>query len=190
MIVVLLGETSSGKDFFMKRLLQELPSLNRVVTYTSRPPRKEEKDEVDYYFVSKEKMLDMIAHNELLEHTVYNTIHGEWIYGTHVNSFQQRAKDHLCILDYEGYKRVKKMYADEVVGILFHRDYEARKASYLTRGGDLEEFLRRNKDDREKFLEAANDNDLYHVVNDFNRTDEIIKMLKCIISLGGENYEI
>ncbi|MGL5649880.1 MAG: guanylate kinase, partial [Clostridium sp.] len=58
-IVVLIGRSGCGKDFFMKKLIGEL-TIKPVVTYTSRPKRDGELNGKDYYFVTKEEFDKMV----------------------------------------------------------------------------------------------------------------------------------
>ncbi|MGL5766830.1 MAG: hypothetical protein ACRCX8_14425 [Sarcina sp.] len=176
-IVVLIGRSGCGKDFFMKKLIGEL-IIKPVVTYTSRPKRDGELNGKDYYFVTKEEFDKMVKDNDFIEHISYNTIHGEWSYGTHQNSFQNDEVDHIVILDYKGYLKVRKMYPKRVIGFMIHLDKEVRKVNYIERGGSIEEFERREHDDNVKFNKASEDYSLYHINNDYGKTNDRIKLIK------------
>ena len=57
-IFCLMGKSSCGKDTLYKRILSDssLP-LKTLIPYTTRPPRKEERNGVEYYFLTEEEEL-------------------------------------------------------------------------------------------------------------------------------------
>ena len=72
MIVVLLGKTSSGKDTVCNQLIQK--GYKKLVTYTTRPMRPGEIQDVTYHFISDEDFYDKINSNFFAEWKVYQTI--------------------------------------------------------------------------------------------------------------------
>jgi len=54
-MIVLVGASASGKSTLQKAMIEHSENLKKVVTYTTRPPRKGEKNGVDYHFVSEKK---------------------------------------------------------------------------------------------------------------------------------------
>ena len=52
-MVILVGASASGKTE-VARYLQAVYGMRKATTTTSRPPRKGERDGIDYFFVSKE----------------------------------------------------------------------------------------------------------------------------------------
>lgn len=164
-IVVIMGKTSCGKTYLMNKLIEKLPNLNKVVTYTSRPPRENEQNGIDYWFASREEMLDMISNGDMLEWASYNTIYGEWLYGTHYLSFSNDEKEYIVVLDYEGFKKVQRIFPNRVIGFMIHLDDDIREFECMKRGTSIEEFIRRTKEDNEKFQLVEEDNSIYHVLN-------------------------
>ena len=88
MIVVLVGESASGKSTIAKILEQEQPTFSKVVTYTTRPMRDGEVDGVDYNFISNEKFNELIEQGFFVEHASYR----DWQYGTAINFNQDEDK--------------------------------------------------------------------------------------------------
>ncbi len=52
MIVIITGKAGSGKSTLRKKLLESLPSFTKTTSYTTREPRIDEVQNVDYIFVS------------------------------------------------------------------------------------------------------------------------------------------
>ena len=61
-----------GKDTLIDRLMKLDPNLRYSISYTTRRPRPEEVDGVNYRFVSREQFERLIEQGALLEHATYN----------------------------------------------------------------------------------------------------------------------
>ena len=51
-IYYIMGKSSSGKDTLFRKIKQELPMLQTVTLYTTRPKREGEREGVEYHFVT------------------------------------------------------------------------------------------------------------------------------------------
>lgn len=71
LLVVVSGPSGVGKGSVCRRLVDELPSAWRSVSVTTRPPRADETDGVDYHFVDDAGFDRMLAAGELLEWAPY-----------------------------------------------------------------------------------------------------------------------
>ena len=56
-----------GKAAFASRFLQACPEIKFSVSYTSRPPRPNEVNGKDYYFISREEFQERIDQGEFVE---------------------------------------------------------------------------------------------------------------------------
>lgn len=57
-MIILVGASASGKTEVAK-MLGKLFQMRKVITHTTRPMRENEKDGVDYYFVTREEFLNL-----------------------------------------------------------------------------------------------------------------------------------
>ena len=77
LMIVISGPSGVGKDTVIKGLKERKARLHIVVTATTREPRLDEVDGVDYFFMSKDEFAEMIEQDELLEYAVvYNDFKG------------------------------------------------------------------------------------------------------------------
>ncbi|MBI2597532.1 hypothetical protein HYW41_05245 [Candidatus Daviesbacteria bacterium] len=84
-MIVLTGKTASGKDTIAYKLLLKYPLLKRVITTTSRIPRKDETNGKDYYFLTREEFNEKIKNGEFAEYVGY----GGNLYGTFKKELEQ-----------------------------------------------------------------------------------------------------
>lgn len=106
--IIIVGPTASGKTVLMAELLARLPGAVRFVTSTTRSPRPEEKNGVDYFFVSRRDFEKGIRNGDFFEHV---EVHGN-LYGSSqkvVTSILKKAGTMLAIFDVRGAHTLKKM---------------------------------------------------------------------------------
>jgi guanylate kinase len=113
LLVVISGPSGVGKDTLIKRLLELDPNLRYSVSCTTRPPRPNEVDGVDYSFVSRERFQELIDQGAFLEHATYN---GN-LYGTLTERVQrEREAGHDVVLKIEvqGAEQVRATAPDAI----------------------------------------------------------------------------
>jgi guanylate kinase len=101
LLIVISGPAGSGKTTLSKRMLVKEPSLHRVVTSTTRKPRKGEKDHIDYHFFDRPAFEAKIKANEFYE---YAQVHNN-LYGTLKSEVQDKlatGTDLLLVIDVQG----------------------------------------------------------------------------------------
>ena len=78
LFIVMSAPSGCGKSTLIDLLLQEYPDIVYSISGTTREPRGEEEDGLDYHFLSKERFEELIAENAFIE---YANVHGNY-YGT------------------------------------------------------------------------------------------------------------
>lgn len=78
LFMVMSAPSGCGKSTLIDMLLQEYSDLQYSVSCTTRAPRGEEEDGVDYHFLGVERFRELIAEKAFLE---YAEVHGNF-YGT------------------------------------------------------------------------------------------------------------
>ncbi len=114
LLIVISGPSGVGKDTLIKRLLEIDRNLRYSVSCTTRPPRPNEVDGVDYTFVSRERFQQLIDEGAFLEYATYN---GN-LYGTLAERVERaRADGHDIVLKIEvqGAEQVRKRVPDAIL---------------------------------------------------------------------------
>ncbi|MCX7831095.1 MAG: guanylate kinase, partial [Acidobacteria bacterium] len=114
LLVVISGPTGSGKTTIARKLVETSKKSLFSISHTTREKRPDEKDGIDYHFVSKDKFKQMIENKEFLE---YARVHNNF-YGTHKNEWEKAKKkgfDLILDIDVKGGNQVKRSFKDAVL---------------------------------------------------------------------------
>jgi guanylate kinase len=179
LLIVISGPSGVGKGTVRKALF-EMPEQEFVysVSMTTRAPREEEVDGVDYYFVSKEDFQKQIEDDNLLE---YAEFVGNY-YGTpkdKVEAFLNMGKEVILEIEVNGAQQVREQCKDAVFIFLVPPTRKALYDRLKSRGTESEEKIKARiaKADREFKLAHQYD---YIVVNDevHNAADRIMAIIR------------
>ena len=96
LFIVMSAPSGCGKSTLIDLLLQEYCDLQYSISCTTRSPRGEEEDGIDYHFMSIERFRELLAENAFLE---YAEVHGNY-YGTLKRPIEEvLAEGNTMILD-------------------------------------------------------------------------------------------
>ena len=163
MLTILIGKSAAGKDSICNELVKKY-DFKRIVTYTTRPPRKGEVDGVDYHFISDDTFLKMIENDEFLEYRTYRASFGDVSYGSLKKDYLSDGKN-LIILTPSGLEEVLKKLKDEPIRIcsIYLKASDGVLIKRLKERGDAqEEIIRRLSCDNEDFKGV--ENEVVHVI--------------------------
>jgi guanylate kinase len=119
---VIVGPGGAGKDTMMNRVFERVaeqrsPSLERLVTATTRPPRPGERDQFDYHFKTYAEFEAMIASDQLIE---YQQVTSGNYYGVPRDSVDPLLARGISVMgdvDVLGAKRILEEYPADAVAI-------------------------------------------------------------------------
>lgn len=177
LLVVITGPSGVGKDTVLSRLKALKRPYHFAVTATTRPPRPEETDGVDYFFLSDRQYDDMLARGEFLENaTVYAHRYG--VPKPPIREALAAGKDVLMRTDIQGARYIKSVCPAAVTIFVLPPSWEEMEWRLRGRATDnpeqLELRLRIARDE----LAAADEFDYTVVNDDLNAcADEIERVL-------------
>lgn len=112
LLVLISAPSGGGKTTICKQLLGARPDMTRAITCTTREPREDEKDGVDYYFLDATSFLKRVQAGNFLEHA---TVYGH-SYGTlksEVMGKLRQGKDVLLNVDVQGAASIRESAEDD-----------------------------------------------------------------------------
>ena len=106
LLIILSSPSGVGKTTLTKKIQQKYSSFKISVSHTTRPPRSNEVDGVDYFFISKDKFKKFIKENKFYE---YAKIFENY-YGTLKKNVDEMLKksDLIFDIDWQGTKQLSK----------------------------------------------------------------------------------
>ncbi len=182
-VIAIVAPSGAGKTTIAQRLLKDYPQLKFSVSATTRPPRKNEKNGKDYYFLSEEEFKRKIDNEDFLEWEFYSGNR----YGTLRSEVDKLVKSgYFPLLDIEvkGALNVQKIYNSDAISIfILPPSLEELKNRLQKRGSETNNSLEKRLDRAEQELEYADHFD-YSVVNDDLETAyaEIKKIIESFIT--------
>lgn len=170
-MIVIIGESASGKSTLQKMLIKDDPKYKKVVTYTTRPMRDGEEDGVDYHFIPQSTFDEFVKRDFFVEHAKYR----DWCYGT--AKADCKDKNAVAVLTPAGMRALKRLGFD-ITSIYLYVDRRSRLINILARGDNIDEAYRRNLSDVGQFDEVIKEVD-YVIDNTAFHMDEN-QVLKCL----------
>jgi len=116
-IIIFSAPSGSGKSTIINYLLQQQLNLAFSISATTRPPRGEEKDGVEYFFLSPDEFKGRISKGDLLE---YEEVYAGRFYGTLKSQVEKQleiGENVVFDVDVKGGCNIKRHYGDRALSI-------------------------------------------------------------------------
>lgn len=106
-LFVVSGPAGSGKTTLVENIVSQHSEISRLVTTTTRSPRKGEEDGIDYYFKNPADFEKMLEDNQFVEHASYNNNY----YGLTKNELYSKLEQGpaIAILDVQGAAAIREL---------------------------------------------------------------------------------
>ena len=141
-VLIFSAPSGSGKSTIVNHLLPLHPEMEFSVSATSRPPRGEEKDGVEYYFLTVEDFRARIEADEFVE---YEQVYEGRFYGTLKSEVERIwAKGHVIIFDVDvkGGVSLKKYFGDSALSVFIQApSVEELRRRLIARATDSQEAI-------------------------------------------------
>ena len=142
MKLILVGKAAAGKDFLKNRLIAK--NFKPGISCTTRLPRKNEVDGVDYHFMTEDQFKETIESGEMLEFMIFNN----WYYGLTKEEFEQAD---VMIMSKDGLDVLPKEYRDKCMVIYLDPPRITRIERLEYRNDVNDSIMRRMTTDDEQF---------------------------------------
>ena len=152
-MLIICGKSASGKDTVVKEMMKR--GWKHIITWTTRPRRRGERNGVDYHFVTDDEFDMLIQHGVFAEHKSYNVANGSvWRYGSHIDSADDKA---VIILTPSGYRDLPDKIKDSCCCIYLYANDATIRKRLKWRGDNNDEVARRIVADRRDFRGFENE---------------------------------
>ncbi|MGB0712089.1 MAG: guanylate kinase [Gammaproteobacteria bacterium] len=164
LLIIVSAPSGAGKTTAVNAMLTSNPVLSRTVSHTTRDPRGDERDGVDYHYVSTERFAAMDSDGQFLEQA---EIYGNR-YGTsrqEVERIHGKGQDAVLVLDWQGARSVRSMLDTVHTVFLLPPSLKELRRRLRGRGEDSEEVIARRLAAAQSEIEHAGEYDCI-IVND------------------------
>lgn len=182
-LIVVSGPSGAGKGTICSKLKERNNNIWLSTSMTTRSPRGEEKNGVEYFFVTKEEFEQKIKDDGFLEYAV---VHSGQYYGTpkdKIADMLNKGKDVVLEIDIQGAIEIQNKISDALFIFIMPPSMQILKDRLIKRNTESEEkVLERFKTAYREINEVTKYN--YVVVNDeiefaTKKVEAIIMAEKC-----------
>ena len=172
-MLVILGKTSSGKDKTVNELISK-HGFKKLITYTTRPMRKNEKQDVTYHFISEHEFSQKVNENFFVEWKSYNTEFGTWYYGTALEDLENADDNTIIILTPDGYRDIINKLSNKPKSVYIYANNATIKERLIARGDNKDEAQRRLEHDNVDFKGIENEVDKIFYNNKGTNIEDVV----------------
>ncbi|HSQ84408.1 MAG TPA: guanylate kinase [Desulfobacterales bacterium] len=139
-LFIISAPSGAGKTTIAKAVLQKFKDMCYSISYTTRKPRAEERDGVDYHFVSKQDFKNGIKKARWAE---WAEVYGNY-YGTSAEFIEKKLSsgcDILLDIDVQGTLQILKHHPDSVTVFILPPSINALRKRLEMRGSDSQAVI-------------------------------------------------
>ncbi|WP_086350297.1 guanylate kinase [Candidatus Enterococcus clewellii] len=181
-IFIIMGASGSGKT---KITELAFPREEKLVSFTTRKKRWNEKNGVDYYFISREQFEQLIQEKKLIEYDLYDDNY----YGVGRAEVMEKVTKHSVynVLTLKGFEAIRAEFGEQVIPIFLDVSKENILKRLKKRSESMESIQKRSAI-YEKDMEIKQQLQKYsnvHIIDGDREIQATVTELKAII----DHYE-
>jgi guanylate kinase len=174
-VLVVTGPSGVGKGTLIKALCREIPDLRLSVSATTRTPRANEEEGLDYHFLSPEEFERRVEAGEFLEHATYA--------GNRYGTLRSETEDDPVVLEIEvqGARQVREALPGAIQVFIAPPSTEALRERLLQRGTDSQEVIRKRLAVAEEELRAKGE--FPHVIVNDDLNEAVRELARLVATM-------
>ena len=177
-LFIIAAPSGCGKTSLVEALIKKTKNLCVSVSHTTRPPRPDEVNGINYYFVSINEFEEMIKNNAFVEHATVFDNH----YGSSTKLISEKLDEGVDVIleiDWQGARQVKENMPNSVSIFILPPSNEALLGRLKQRAQDNDETIKKRMSDAQNQMQHFNEFDYLVINDDFNSALNDLNLIIC-----------
>ena len=188
-LFIIAAPSGCGKTSLVEALIKKTKNLCVSVSHTTRPPRPDETNGINYYFISINEFEEMIKQNAFVEHAMVFDNH----YGSSTKLIREKLDEGIDVIleiDWQGARQVKENMPNSVSIFILPPSKEALLGRLQQRAQDDEITIKKRMSDAQNQMRHFNEFD-YLIINDeFSSALNDLNLIICLPDKASECFNL
>ena len=188
-LFIIAAPSGCGKTSLVEALIKKTKNLCVSVSHTTRPPRPDEVNGINYYFVSINEFEEMIKNNAFVEHATVFDNH----YGSSTKLISEKLDEGVDVIleiDWQGARQVKENMPNSVSIFILPPSNEALLGRLKQRAQDNDETIKKRMSDAQNQMQHFNEFDYLVINDDFNSALNDLSLIICSLDKASERFSL
>ena len=188
-LFIIAAPSGCGKTSLVEALIKKTKNLFVSVSYTTRPPRPDEINGINYYFISINEFEEMIKNNAFVEHATVFDNH----YGSSTKLIREKLDEGIDVIleiDWQGARQVKENMPNAISIFILPPSNEALLGRLKQRAQDDDETINKRMSDAQNQMQHFNEFDYLVINDDFNSALNDLNLIICRPDKASERFSL
>ena len=188
-LFIIAAPSGCGKTSLVEALIKKTKNLCVSVSHTTRPPRPDEVNGINYYFISINEFEEMIKNNAFVEHATVFDNH----YGSSTKLIREKLDEGVDVIleiDWQGARQVKENMPNAISIFILPPSNEALLGRLKQRAQDNDETINKRMSDAQNQMQHFNEFDYLVINDDFNSALNDLNLIICRPDKASERFSL
>jgi len=188
-LFIIAAPSGCGKTSLVEALIKKTKNLCVSFSYTTRPPRPDETNGINYYFISINEFEEMIKNNAFVEHATVFDNH----YGSSTKLIREKLDEGVDVIleiDWQGARQVKENMPNTISIFILPPSNEALLGRLKQRAQDNDETINKRMSDAQNQMQHFNEFDYLVINDDFNSALNDLNLIICRPGKASERFRL
>ena len=188
-LFIIAAPSGCGKTSLVEALIKNSKNLYVSVSHTTRPPRSDEINGINYYFVSIDEFEEMIKNNAFVEHATVFDNH----YGSSAKLIKEKLDEGIDVIleiDWQGARQVKINMPKSISIFILPPSKEALLGRLQQRAQDNDATINKRMSDAKNQMQHFNEFDYLIINDDFNSALNDLNLIICRPDKDSERFSL
>jgi len=177
-LFIIAAPSGCGKTSLVEALIKKTKNICVSVSHTTRSPRADEVNGINYHFISIEEFKEMINNNAFVEHAIVFDNH----YGSSTKLITEKLDEGIDVIleiDWQGARQVKENMPNAISIFILPPSKKELLARLQQRAQDNDETIKKRMSDAQNQMQHFSEFDYLVINDDFNNALNDLNLIIC-----------